>query len=328
MSYIRQWQQIPRTAGFLLGNLPIALFSFAVLATLFSAGIGLLIVGVGVVILRFGLATARERGGVWRDWVARVDGRSIPVPTPPAFHTRPEHSVGAYIQPLTVRSDWRAMLHQGLLGFLLTLLTWTAAAVWAVFAVVGPLYWILARLIPQRQDSIGFSELLWPQRVGVDIDPLLADSLLYAALGIVFLGTLPLVYRGLTKLHWVLARTLLGETESDSLRREVASLESSRGAAAAAENRTLGQLERDLHDGPSNASSGSRWTSRRPNVASRITPMRPRSSWVMRGAPRGTHSTNSARSPAGSRHRSSATAGSQQPWKPSQLAVQSRSISL
>ncbi|KIP53506.1 sensor histidine kinase [Leucobacter komagatae] len=266
MSYIRQWKRLPARAGFLLGSFPLAVFAFAVLATLFSAGVGLAIVGIGIVVLQYGLRFARVRGDAWRAWVVRADGRSIPAPRPDLTNPQAnvgarqagatplpaEHRVRAFLHPLTVTSDWRAMLHQGLLGFLLTMITWTLAVTWAAFAVVGPLYWLLLLVVPRGQDNIGLSQLLWPDRVGPGLEfaPDQADSILYAILGVIFLLTLPVVYRGLTALHWSLARALLGETPEESLRRVVAVLESSRGAAAAAENRTLGQLERDLHDGP------------------------------------------------------------------------------
>ncbi|MEB4615801.1 sensor domain-containing protein, partial [Leucobacter sp. M11] len=215
MSYLRQWQQTPATAGFLLGNFPIALFAFSVLITLFAAGSGLLVLGIGVVILQFGLVTARGMGAVWRDWVVRADGRPIPAPRRVSLGVQPEQGVRGFLRPLTVASDWRAMLHQSLLGFVLTMITWTIALTWALLGLVGTLYWLLIQFIPQGPGNVGLSQLIWPDRVGpgLEIDPAFADSIIYAIIGLCFLLTLPPVYRGLTALHWSLASALLGETE-------------------------------------------------------------------------------------------------------------------
>jgi signal transduction histidine kinase len=69
-------------------------------------------------------------------------------------------------------------------------------------------------------------------------------------LGLVFLATLPLVTRGLVNVHWSIANGVLGAWRSDALKREVATLAESRGAAHSAEGHSLRRLERDIHDGP------------------------------------------------------------------------------
>jgi len=69
-------------------------------------------------------------------------------------------------------------------------------------------------------------------------------------LGIVLLLTLPFITRGFVKLHWLIARGMLGAWKSDALQREVANLSESRGAAISAEGHSLRRLERDIHDGP------------------------------------------------------------------------------
>jgi len=62
--------------------------------------------------------------------------------------------------------------------------------------------------------------------------------------------TLPLVTRGLTTIHWLVARGVLAAFKSDALLKEVADLTDSRGAAISAEGHSLRRLERDIHDGP------------------------------------------------------------------------------
>ena len=162
MTYLRQWRQVPRTAGFLLGNFPIAVFAFSVLITLFSAGAGLAIVGIGFVILQFTLVTARGMGATWRAWVVRADGRPIPAPRPRESAAPQATGLTAFLRPSTVASDWRALLHQGLLSFLLTMITWVLAVTWVSMGVVGVLYWPLAQIIRPSAGNIGLAELIWP----------------------------------------------------------------------------------------------------------------------------------------------------------------------
>jgi signal transduction histidine kinase len=81
-------------------------------------------------------------------------------------------------------------------------------------------------------------------------NPVLADTLWWVVVGIIFAATLPFVLRGLTWMHWGVARGLLSSFRADALEKEVATLTESRSAAVAAEGTALRRLERDIHDGP------------------------------------------------------------------------------
>jgi len=74
--------------------------------------------------------------------------------------------------------------------------------------------------------------------------------MLYLGVGTVFLLTLPLVLRGLVRLHGTVAAALTGRWESDDLVAQIEGLDASLGAAVQAEDAGLRRLERDLHDGP------------------------------------------------------------------------------
>ncbi len=66
----------------------------------------------------------------------------------------------------------------------------------------------------------------------------------------IFTLTLPFVTRGLTWVHYGIARGMLSAFLSEELRQQVTGLASSRSAAVAAEGTALRRLERDIHDGP------------------------------------------------------------------------------
>ena len=84
----------------------------------------------------------------------------------------------------------------------------------------------------------------------LEIDPRVGETVFEFFLGLIFLATLPFVFRGLTLLHDIVARGMLGAWRSEALEVEVAQLAASRGAAVQAEDASLRRLERDIHDGP------------------------------------------------------------------------------
>jgi signal transduction histidine kinase len=61
---------------------------------------------------------------------------------------------------------------------------------------------------------------------------------------------LPFITRGLTTMHWGIARVVLGAWKSEALGQQVRDLSDARGAASSAEGHSLRRLERDIHDGP------------------------------------------------------------------------------
>jgi hypothetical protein len=103
-TYRQRWQSIPRDLGFLLPSLPIALVAFTVTLTLFSAGLSLAIVWIGVPIAFAALYCARAFGEFE---LYRLDvARQAPVARPiwPVSHQREE-------------SAWRAFASQLRTGF-------------------------------------------------------------------------------------------------------------------------------------------------------------------------------------------------------------------
>lgn len=253
MTFSDRLARTARETGFLLGGFPFAVTVFSLLQSVFWTGIGTLIIGVGLVIGAAALWTARGTGAAWRSLVIWADGRSFPAP-PAELPARPGERAGLrrFLGVWRRPSDWRALLHQGLLGFVLSTFSFSLAITWVSGALGGLTYGVWARFLPVQGEQVFLSELIWTSVTGraLDRDPLLVESGFLFVVGLLFLVTLPPLFRGLTAAHWAMARGLLGETAGDALRRDVAVLEAARGAATSAEHRTLGQLERDLHDGP------------------------------------------------------------------------------
>ena len=81
--------------------------------------------------------------------------------------------------------------------------------------------WFWSMFIPVSAQDFYLSRWLFPQG---KFDVILVDNLLYLGIGIIFLVTLPLVTRGLTTIHWLVARGVLAAFKSDALLKEVADL--------------------------------------------------------------------------------------------------------
>jgi signal transduction histidine kinase len=147
---------------------------------------------------------------------------------------------------------WLYLLHTAVLGFVLTIITWAISFVWLVVGLVGLSAWFIRSRVDGDSSEwslgewffgfVGFDTTGWNLEV--------ADNIVAFTVGLIFIATLPFVTRGLVMTQWWLARGTLTAFRSDGLRREVESLEASRGAALSAEGHSLRRLERDIHDGP------------------------------------------------------------------------------
>jgi signal transduction histidine kinase len=251
--YLRLWRRVPRELGFLLLGLPIAVVGYSATIALFSAGIGTLVTFfIGVVAIIGALYVSRGFGTlelVRLDWAGYE-----PIPRPDWQHARARTGFFGWLRSVLANAHyWLYLLHTMAIDFVVKTITWVIAVVWSTTALGGITYWFWSRFLPQdgTQQWHLSDAVLWFLRVPADsVDAKALDPLVYFLLGVVMLATLPFVTRGLTTLHYVIARVLLGAFKSDALERQVAHLSESRGAALAAEGHSLRRLERDIHDGP------------------------------------------------------------------------------
>ena len=247
------WARVPREFGFLILTMPIAIIGLVVLATVFFTGLGLVTIFVGIFLMVAAFYIARGFGtlelirlrwagrpeirrpawgrdgreqGFWRIGVRAVHRR--PLLAVPAAHARD--------QPDRQR---RHVEHHDRVD--------VGRARPARPAGSG------SRSSPTGDRTFWLNEWLVDRFLpGNDLayDPVVGERILEVLLGLVFLATLPFVFRGLTLLHDVIARGVLGAWRSEALEVEVAQLAASRGAAVQAEDASLRRLERDIHDGP------------------------------------------------------------------------------
>lgn len=246
------WKRVPRELGFLVLTLPLAIIGLSLISATFFAGIGTILLIFGVFLLIASLYIARGFGTLERirlRWAGRPR-----VPAPEWISGRPGGSAWRRIVgPLMDGHYWLYLLHGMVVSPIISTFSWAVTIAWTSVGLGGVTYVIWGRFLPRGEQNVLLHQvvidvLLPPNAVRPD--PFIGEMVVYLIAGAFCILTLPFVTRGLTLLHWVIARAMLGAWRSEELTREVAALDASRGAAVHAEDAALRRLERDIHDGP------------------------------------------------------------------------------
>ncbi len=250
--YARLWMGVPRELGYLLPILPIAVVSISVLMSVFWTGVGLVFVFIGLFVVLAALFMAR---GFGMFEIIRLSYTGFPAITPPAWDRKAKgtSALAKIFAPFIDVHYWLYLLWAALIGPILGFVTWSIAFAWTITALSGTTFWAYSRFIPSGQGTPDFLGLTFGYFGFGSLSNLpiaIGNGIFYFVVGIIALLTLPFVTRGLTALHWGLARGMLGEFAAEQLKQQVAGLSSSRSAAVAAEGTALRRLERDIHDGP------------------------------------------------------------------------------
>jgi len=251
-AYADRWRSVPRELGFLLLTLPIATVAFSVTVGLFSAAAGTVVTVVfGVAFIVAALYVSRWFGIVelvrleWagRDRITRPEWQDARARLGFVGWLRAVFGNGHY---------WLYLLHAMVINFVVSLVTWTITVVWLSVALSGITYFLWNETASPEADQFvlarWFAERWQADTTGINFQTI--DNVLFAALGVLLVVTLPFVTRAFVWVHDAIARGVLGPFKSDDLQRQVIALNASRGAASSAEGHSLRRLERDIHDGP------------------------------------------------------------------------------
>ena len=246
------WASVPREFGFLILTMPIAIIGLSVLATVFFTGVGLVTVFIGIFLMIAAFFIARGFGTlelIRLRWAGRPEIRR------PQWGRdgREEGFWRTAFAPFIDGHYWLYLLHTLVINPIVSVVTWSLTVVWTSIALAGTTGWLWQRFIPEGDRTFWLNEWVVDRIFpGNDFayDAVAGERIFEVILGLVFLATLPFVFRGLTLLHDVIARGVLGAWRSEALEVEVAQLAASRGAAVQAEDASLRRLERDIHDGP------------------------------------------------------------------------------
>jgi signal transduction histidine kinase len=250
--YWRLWAGVPKELLYLVIAFPIGVAFFAVSIGLFSAAVGTVATFfLGVIFLVAVLYVARGAGMLelaLLGWVGRPSIRR------PDWNDRTARTgFFGWLRALFGNGHyWLYLVWSMIVNFIVTTFSFSVAITWFATALGGVtgIFWMWA--VPNGDRDFFVSSWFFDVVLGEPLwlDPAVADTLLWFVVGLAFAATLPLVTRGLTWMHWGVARGLLGAFRTDALEKEVATLTESRSAAVAAEGTALRRLERDIHDGP------------------------------------------------------------------------------
>ncbi len=250
--YADLWRGTPRELGFLLLGLPIAVVGFALTVGLFSAGVGsVLPLFIGFFIIIAALYVARGFGTVEIIRLNWAGGN--PIPQPNWQDARSKTGFWTWLRSLLLNGHyWLALLHTMVVNFAISLFSWIVTVVWVSVGLGGLTYWFWSRFLPESHYQLYISQWIINGRGIVPANAAYhsGEIILYLVLGVLLLATLPFITRGLTMVHWGVARVLLGSWTSELLGQQIQDLSDARGAASSAEGHSLRRLERDIHDGP------------------------------------------------------------------------------
>jgi signal transduction histidine kinase len=251
-SYGALWASVPREFAFLILTMPIAIVGLVLISTMFFTGLGLIFIVFGIFIVVASLFIARGFGTlelVRLRWAGRRE-----IAQPEWDHAdRNQGFWRTMFAPFIDGHYWLYLLHGLVINPIISIVTWSLTVAWTSVALGGTTGWIWQRFIPENDRGLWLHDVildfLFPGNT-FDIDPIVGERIFEFIVGLIFLALLPFVFRGLTLLHDVVARGVLGAWRSEALEVEVAQLAASRGAAVQAEDASLRRLERDIHDGP------------------------------------------------------------------------------
>jgi signal transduction histidine kinase len=228
-------------ATYNLLGLPLALLNFVLLVALFAAGVGTVVVFVGIPLLALALLTARGFAEVERLRLNRLLGRELPRP----LYQRAPAGSGWFRRlttPLRQGQSWLDLLY-GLLNLPVAIIAFAVTIGWWAMALGGLTYWFWGRFIPYGDD---YRDVVIETVMGSNTAQ---DRVVYnTMIGVIAALTLYFVQRGAAALHAGYAQTLL--TRLAQLQGRIEDLTASRAAVISAEAVALRRLERDIHDGP------------------------------------------------------------------------------
>ncbi|MGE0214419.1 sensor histidine kinase [Mycolicibacterium sp.] len=233
-------RQLGIDTGYTLLGFPLATIGFVLVVTGLAAGLGTLVIGIGLPVLTGTVFVARVFADIERLRFPAV----LRLPrSRPTFHGAPRGAgVGKrLLTPLTQAQSWLDVVH-AILHFPIAVLAFSVVFSWWATAITGTVSIAWDWSIPRGPDNRSLAQL-----VGLG-DSAWARIGFQTAIGLFCLLTLPVVVRLCALASAQFSRFLL--TGVAEMRQTITVLTEQKAAAASAEAAALRRLERDIHDGP------------------------------------------------------------------------------
>lgn len=252
-SYAALWRAAPGSALYLIAGFVLAIAGLGLMTSLFAAGVGLLVLVIGLPLVALSLLVARGFGVADR-LLLRLTG--LPEVAEPEWTRDAPGETGFWrglTRPLRNGHYWTSLLHGVIVHPVLSIISFALTVTWIAVGLGGLTYWFWGGFLPPRGAHAG----PWVLSVQ-DAVPWLfggwsiwtVEVVLFLAAGVLFTLTMPWVLGGLARAHHAVAAALLGRWRADDLTAEVRAEAAARRAAVHAEDEALRRLERDIHDGP------------------------------------------------------------------------------
>jgi signal transduction histidine kinase len=248
--YAAAWRRAPGQTAYLLVDFVLAMVALSVLSAVFFAGVGMIVLLVGLPLMVGALMIARGSGTLER-MIARWTGR-VPIAAPEWPAPQPQaHPLTRMLQPLRSGHYWSSLAHQMLVGPIIATVTFSLAVTWWAGALGGLTYGVWQVFLPTPEPQAD-----WPGWLAANVQLMSGWSsrmvaiTVFTVAGVFFASTLPWVINAITALQHGLARLMLGRWPSDELSAVARQEAAGRHSAVQAEDTAMRKLERDLHDGP------------------------------------------------------------------------------
>lgn len=233
-------RQLAIDSGYTLVGFPLATASFVVAVTGLSAGLGTLVIVVGLPIIACTLLLARLFADIERLRIPSV----LRMPRTRPIYRTSQRGDGIWkrmFTPLSQTQSWLDLVH-AIVHFPIAVAAFSVVVSWWASAIGGTLTIAWDWSIPRGPDNHSLAQL-----IGLG-DSASARIGLQTTIGLICLITLPAVVRGCALVSAGFSRLLL--TGIAEMRQKIVVLTEQKAAAVSAETTALRRLERDIHDGP------------------------------------------------------------------------------
>ncbi len=247
--YASLWSRVPGTTTYLIASFVVSMIAISILSGVFFAGLGMVILVVGLPMMSGSLQLAKGFGVAERAMLGWTGLPPVAAPVWPKL-AADAHWTARLLAPLRSGHHWSYLLHQLIINPVVSTVTFALTITWWATSLGGLTYWLWQGFLPEPDVDPWAVWLRDQVPLLHGWTPAAAEGAVYLGAGVLFGVTLPWVIRGLGHLRHAIAVAMLGRWPADDLAVRATAEAEARQSAVHAEDTAMRRLERDLHDGP------------------------------------------------------------------------------